>query len=287
MNFEAFTSDIVSHGWQVHGTMVMHKGETLHRFGDTQGLHPIYSITKSITSMAAGLAAEAGKLDLQSSVLRYLPQNYVEEMSPEQRAAFEQLTLHRLMTMSVRGFPFRAEGEDWLRFALSCPLPKPEMPVFDYSNIPAYLTGVAITQAMGMDAAQVIEEQIFAPMGIDQYRMGRCPKGYYYGASGMELSVESLCKLGVMLTDGGMYRSQRILPEGYVQAATAVQQRSREGGYGYFFWQYRNGFSMNGKWKQKCYVLPEKELVIAYLCDIQDTSHDLVVSMEKHLLGIE
>ena len=102
----------------------------------------------------------------------------------------------------------------------------------------------------------------------------------------MEMSVESLCKIGVMLMQGGVYQGQRIVSEAYVKAATSVQQMNREGGYGYFFWKYRDGFSINGKWKQKCYVLPKQGLVICYLSHIEDASHDLVESMEKHLLGI-
>lgn len=61
---------------------------------------------------------------------------------------------------------------------------------------------------------------------------------------------------------------------------------SKEGGYGYFIWKYRNGYSINGKWKQKCYILPEDELVITYLSDIRDDSHDLINSMEKNILGL-
>ena len=70
-------------------------------------------------------------------------------MTAEQREAFELLTIDRLMCMSVEGFPFRAEGDDYLKFALSCPLVKPEERSFCYSNIPAYLVGVALSQAIG------------------------------------------------------------------------------------------------------------------------------------------
>lgn len=70
-----------------------------------------------------------------------------------------------------------------------------------------------------------------------------------------------------------------------MQRASSIQQMNREGGYGYFIWKYRDGFSINGKWKQKCYVLPKRELIITYLAHIEDDSHDLLSSMEKNILG--
>ena len=60
---------------------------------------------------------------------------------------------------------------------------------------------------------------------------------------------------------------------------------NREGGYGYFLWKYRDGFSINGKWTQKCYVLPKQGLVVTYLAHIEEECPGLKASMERHLLG--
>ena len=89
-----------------------------------------------------------------------------------------------------------------------------------------------------------------------------------------------------MLSNGGVYEGKRIVSNEYVAMATSVQQTNRESGYGYYFWKYRDGFSINGKWKQKCYILPKKNLVITYLSDIKDKSHELLHSMETNILGI-
>lgn len=286
MDFDAFVRQIEENRWRVYGTAVYRRGQLLHRWGDTEGLHPVYSAAKSVTAVAAGIAMGEGRLSPETPVLAVLPKAHVSRMSPLQKERFAPITLHRLMTMSVGGFPFRPEGESWLDAALACPLENSGTPVFCYSNICAYLTGVAVTEAMGQDAGLLIAERILAPLGIESYRLGRCPEGYFYGASNMELSVDGLSRIGQMLLDGGVYRGRRIVPEAFVKAATTVQQMSREGGYGYFFWKYRDGFSINGKWKQKCYVLPKEGLVITYLSDIREDCPELKQSMEKHLLGL-
>ncbi|MBR6255630.1 MAG: serine hydrolase [Clostridiales bacterium] len=286
MNFEAFCSDITTNGWRVHGVEVYENCVLTHSFGDTENIHELYSITKAVLSAAVGIAYDEGKIDLERCVLDYLPKENVEKMSASQKADFSHITIRRLLTMSVGGFPSAAEGDNWIDFALLCKLENPEEKPFNYSNINAYLVGVALTEAVGQDAGAFIEERLLKPLGINEFDYGRSPEGYFYGASRMKLSVSGLSKFGMLFYNGGTYDGKRIISEEYVKMASSIQQMNREGGYGFFLWKYRSGFSLNGKWKQKCYVLPNEGILVSYLSDIQDDSHDLLQSMEKNILGI-
>lgn len=147
--------------------------------------------------------------------------------------------------------------------------------------------GVALSNTIGEDVGMFIEKNIFEPLHITKYEYGRCPEGYFYGASLMKLTVHDLSQIGLLLYNRGIYEGKRILSENYVKKATSVQQINQEGGYGYLIWKYRDGFSINGKWKQRCYVLPQRNIVFTYLAHIEDDSQDLLLSMEKNILGIE
>ena len=138
---------------------------------------------------------------------------------------------------------------------------------------------------MGEDLGGFIEREIFAPLDIKEYEYDRSPEGIFYGASKIKLSVHDLSKIGLMLTGNGIYEGKRILSESYVREATKVQIMNREGGYGFFIWKYRDGFSINGKLKQKCYCLPESGIVITYLAHIEEETPDLKESMERNILG--
>lgn len=287
MNFEAFVNEIEKSRWNVWGVEVYEKGRLIENFGDThENIHEIYSATKTILSIAVGIAYDRGFIDLEKSVLEYIPMEKRNHMSVEQKNNFEKITIHRLLTMSVRDLPFRPEGNSYLDFSLACPISNPDEKVFNYSNISAYLVGVALSNAIGEDLGLFIEKNIFEPLHITEYEYGRCPEGYFYGASLMKLTVHELSQIGLLLYNKGIYEGKRILSEHYVQKATSVQQMNREGGYGYFIWKYRDGYSINGKWKQRCYVLPQRNMVITYLAHIEDDSPDLQLSMEKHILGI-
>lgn len=286
MNFDAFISDIADNKWNVHGVEVYDKG-VIHRYGDTcKTKYPIYSATKTILSIAVGIAYDQGKIDLGKSILDYIPLKNLNAMNDEQRRTFEKITLHRLMTMSVGDLPFRPEGDSYLDFSLACKVQDPGTKVFNYSNIPAYLVGVALTNAIGEDAFEYIDRNIFEPMHITDVEISRCPEGYFYGASGMKLSVHDLSRIGLLLYNKGICEGKRIVSDKYVDMATSIQQMNREGGYGYFIWKYRDGFSINGKWGQKCFCLPDRELIITYLSHMEEESKDLLHSMEKNILKI-
>lgn len=287
MNFKAFENDIIENKWNVFGVEVYKKGELIHSYGDTdKKLHEIYSATKTVLSLAVGIAYDEGLFDLNRSFIDYIPSEKVSKLPAAQKEVFKLITIERLLTMSVAGFPFRPAGKSWLDFSLSRKIEKPKERIFNYSNICAYLTGVALTEALSSDSGKFIEEKILSPLEITRYEYQRCPDGYFYGASGMKLTVHDLSKIGMLLYNKGTAGGKQLLSEKYVEAATSVKQINKEGGYGYFIWKYRNGFSINGKWKQKCYVLPEEELMISFLSHIEDDSVNLIGSMEKNILGI-
>ena len=287
MDFNGFVKDIRDNQWNVFGVEVYEDGVLTHSYGDTEeNLHEVYSVTKSILSIAFGIAWDRGLIDPGRSVLSYMPAEKVAKLSEKQKETWETITIHRLLCMSVGDLPFRAEGESWLDFALSCPISNPQERTFNYSNINAYLVGVALTEVLGTDLGVFIEENIFAPLGITRFAYGRCPEGYFYGASRTRLTVHDFSKIGLMLYNGGVYEGKRILSEEYIRMATSSQQACREGGYGYFFWRYMDGFSMNGRLKQKCYILPSRKLIVTHLAEIEDTSPALKDSLEAHIMGL-
>lgn len=285
MNFDAFVKDIEDNKWKVYGAEVYENGKLLHSFGDTKGKYDIYSCTKSILSIALGIAWDRGLIDFDKNLFDYIPMDRLN-ISKEAKDTFSKLSLRRFMTMSVEGFPFRPVSDDYLKEAFETNIKNVDNPSFEYSNFSPYLVGVALHYALGEDLGLFIEENIFKAMEIEGYTYERCPGGYFYSASKMKLSVEDMSKIGNMLLNKGIYKDRRILSEEYINMATSVRQMNKEGGYGFYFWKYRDGFSINGKWKQKCYILPKKNLVITYLSDIKDKSHELLHSMETNILGI-
>ena len=127
MNFDGFVKDIETNHWNVFGVEVYKDGQLIHRYGDcTRNRYPIYSATKTIVAIAAGMAVDEGKLNLHKSILEYLPESVVKKLSKEQKESYTHITTHRLLTMSVCGYPFRPDGDNWLENVLTYEIPEPE-----------------------------------------------------------------------------------------------------------------------------------------------------------------
>lgn len=254
----------------VHGLLLEEEGETLLALGDCDTRRPVYSAAKSFTATAAGMLEAEGKWSLDDPLLDYLPPGPVSRMEPASREAFAGLPIRRFLTMSVPGYPFRPEGEDWLSFCLSCPARYGGEPLFAYSNIPAYLAGVAAERAAGEPLAGYLARKLLAPLGIENPVFRTDPAGRFYGATGMELSVRELSRLGTLYLRGGVWEGERLLPASWVKAATAPQIPAGKQYYGYFFWVGTDNFSVSGKWGQKCIVYPAEKRVVTWEGDMPE-----------------
>lgn len=283
MDFQAFVQDIRQNQWPVFGVQVYERGALYGQYGDVQERHPIYSCTKTLLALAIGIAADEGRMDVEKPVLSYLPAKAIRAMHEQQKAVYASLPVARLMCMSVAGYPFRLKGEgSWLQETLAYPVSAERS--FDYSNVSAYLAGVAATEAIGEDVYGYLCRKVLAPLHIFNVSCQRCPEGYFYGATGMALSVEELSRIGALLYQQGVYEGKQLISRRFLSQMTAVQQPTKEGGYGYFLWKYRDGSSINGKWGQKCYILPGEGKMITFLSHWEEDTLPLKQSMERNLL---
>lgn len=284
MDFAQFIKNIEENHWNVHGIQIMQGKEILQRYGDVADKrYPIYSATKAFTSTAVGIAVDEEKFSIEESVWEYLKWEVPIYAPQKQIENLKKITIKRLLTMSVEGYPFRPEGNNWLEISLMYPLEQVEQEVFSYSNISAYLVGVALEKALNEHLISYLTPRLFEPLSIKNSQYGNCPSGHFYGASNMELTVEELGRLGSLYLQKGCFDNQRILSQEWIKQATASHISNQEGGYGYFIWKYKDGYRISGKWGQRCFVFPQENMTITYLSDMQSGSETLTQAMENYL----
>lgn len=282
--FDAFEREVIKNQWKIHGLQIARDNQVVHQMGDCKTRFPIYSATKSITSIAMGIAVDEGKISVNDSLYQYVGRLIDFEVASEKIEFLGAVTLKRLLTMTIPGLPFRPEGDNWLSYSIQC-LPKNiEMQDFAYSNIPAYLAGVAVQEAVGRHMISYLKPRLFDVLEIKEPVYQDCPAGYFYGASGMMMSVKELGRIGQMCLDRGVYHGTRIVSEEWIDEATRKQVNNLEGGYGYYFWKFGDGYRISGKWGQRCIVMPKDKLVITYLSDMPDGSNMIMEAVKKYFL---
>ena len=298
-NTEKLIKILGEQDWAVHGIEVFLDGTVIAKRSFQADIrYPVYSTTKSVTSTAVGLAVAEGKMQLQDPLAAYLSSSALAQMPGSQRERFAQLPITRFLTMSIPGYPFRPEGSDYLAYALSCPVDYNAPATFAYSNIPAYLTGVAVANAVGRHLADYLRPRLFAPLGIQDPVFQDSPEGYFYGASGMQLTVHELSLLGQLYLQQGNWQGSQLLSKEWVREATSCQITNREGGYGYYFWRYGAGYRISGKWGQRCLIFPKgsrctdgsvyaHDLMITCLSDLPQGSEEVSQVVEEVILKPE
>ena len=266
-----FISTVLEEEMQVYGIVVLQDGVTKaeHHFA-LEERRNLYSATKCITSTAVGMAIAEGYFRLEDSILPFFEQELSGSVSEEQRKRLEQITIERLLTMSIVDYPFeRLSCDHWLEHILSIPLPNIGLRKFRYNNFTSYLAGVIVEKSTGMPILKFLEQRLFEPLGISSVTCAYSPEGYYYGSTGMKLTVKELSRIGQLYLQQGSYEGRQLLPREWVRQATKKQIENKELGYGYYFWrQEHNTYCARGKWGQICMVIPDKNAVIAVLSNL-------------------
>ena len=128
------------------------------------------SVGKQFTAAAIVMLAEAGKLSLDESIARYLPQ------SPP---SWQQITVRHLLT-HTSGIPEYTDTvdlrrdyteEELVRFATTLPVEFSPGERWSYSNTGYMLLGAIIRQATGAFYGDFLQEQLFIPLGMRSTRV--------------------------------------------------------------------------------------------------------------------
>ncbi len=251
----------------VKGLAVKQEGKLLFKiFWDEDKARNVYSVSKSITSLAMGFAVEEGLVHLD------------ERLEDIFETSYQGVTVRELLTMQLgnRGSHMMVDQRatysddmDWLHAALNLPQEDEAGQAFVYSNHGPYLAGVIIQERAHQDLVAYLQTRLFSPLGIKMPRWERDNQGRVFGASGLELTLDDQLAIGECLRLGG----QDIIPRTWIEEATKEQVKLEDRGphqlgYGYLFWRgMHNSFRADGKDGQFIIILPEKHAVVSVLSD--------------------
>ena len=177
----------------------------------------LWSVTKSVTSLAVGLAEADGVLDIHDPVADYLPEWVGTES--------DEVTIFDLLThTSGREWDFASDfailgAADQTAYALGFGQALPPGTRFDYSNLGVQTLEAVLEAAIGEDVGDYIEARLFAPLGMDA-SLARDPSGNPLLYTGLSTTCRDLARLGHMVESGGRWRWRRVVPKAWIAEAT-------------------------------------------------------------------
>jgi CubicO group peptidase (beta-lactamase class C family) len=239
-------------------------------------VHLLYSLSKSFTSTAIGLAVAEGRLSVDDPVVSFFPDAVPADPSPH----LLEMRVHHLLCMGTghredtTGKVFAQRDVDPVQAFFALPPEETPGSVFAYNSTATYMQSAILTKVTGEQLTDYLRPRLFEPLGIEEtYWHSR--NSIDIGFSGLHVRTEAIASLGQLYLQRGRWGDQQLIAESWVEAATSNQistvtpWRQNEPidwrqGYGYQFWRCQhNAFRGDGAYGQFCVVVPESDLVLA------------------------
>jgi len=253
--------------------------------------HMLYSLSKSFTSTAVGLAVTEGKLSIDDEVLKFFP----EDAPSEPTNNLKSMRVHDLLRMST-GHQTEPRLSDtnpvpWTKLFLAHPVPNKPGTHFLYNTAGTYMQSAIVQRATDQTVLDYLRSRLFEPLGIENPTWGTSPQGISLGGYGLNIRTEDIAKFGQLYLQKGQWHGKQLVPAAWVEAATARQTSNGSNpksdwdqGYGYQFWRCRhNAYRGDGAFGQYCLVMPEQDAVVAITSGTRDMQAVLNLIWDKLL----
>ncbi|MBF6179015.1 serine hydrolase domain-containing protein [Nocardia otitidiscaviarum] len=237
----------------------------------------VWSITKSVVALLAGIAWDRGRLDIGAPIDRYLPPGLGS-------AKHRSLTVEHLLTESsglrigviTEGFSgvIPIDPNSAVQ-ALGVPFDYEPGTRFVYSQRNVDLLAYVIERAVGEPLQRFAQREFFDPLGIPptDYYWARDRSGNTYGYAHLMIPPNDLARIGMLVAAGGDWGGRRIVSEAYLRQA--ITPSATSSCYGYLFWLGPgcaenpeflpdDVYSMSGLGLQHVYIVPSLDLMVVW-----------------------
>ncbi|NLP60751.1 serine hydrolase domain-containing protein [Paraburkholderia sacchari] len=233
--------------------------------------YELYSVTKSVTSLVAGILVDQGKIGLNDSV-----GDKLSAWRPDLRADFadkRNIELRHVLSMSSGlHYDFRPKDDpiyytapDRLKLAAATKPKVAPSTEFEYTDINPILTSAMLSAAAHAPVEQYAQAHLFEPLGMQHAAWERADqKGLVSAGWGLRLRAVDMAKIGMLVLDHGRWQGRQVVPQQWIAQMTTPAVSPY---FGYYWWvnnivQSEPEFDAMGFKGQFITVLPKRNTVI-------------------------
>jgi CubicO group peptidase (beta-lactamase class C family) len=217
--------------------VMMHRGELVGvwRFGKPKQLIETMSTTKSIVNLAIGKLVTKGLLaTIDEPVCTFYPE--------WKQGRKKNITIRHIMN-HVSGLQSErtTKGEiypspDFVQLALCAELTHEPGTEFFYNNKAVNLLAGIVERICGQKLDAFMAEEIFAPLGIEEFYWQKDEAGNPHAMAGLGLFPEDLAKLGQLVLNRGIWSGQQVIDASWFN----LIESQNLGSIGLLWWVERN-----------------------------------------------
>ena len=174
--------------------------------------HVLYSLSKSFTSTAVGLAVAEGKLSIDDEVLKFFPEDAPAAPTNNLKA----MRVRDLLCMST-GHQTEARLAEtnefsWTKTFLAHPVPHKPGGHFLYNTAGTYMQSAILQKVTGLTVLDYLRPRLFEPLGIENPTWGTSPQGISLGGYGLNIRTEDIAKFGQLYLQKGQWHGKQLVP---------------------------------------------------------------------------
>ena len=258
----------------IHHLMVLRHGKVIaeahpapYRADD---LHTLFSVSKTFTAIAVGMAVDENRLRVSDRVATFFPDKLPPQVTPE----LARLTVHDLLVMHSGITPdgrIRNNSDDWVAAFLARDI-DPQAP-YQYDSMCTFVLAAIVQRVTGTTLLSYLQERLFTPLGITQVDWESSPDGINTGGWGLRLQAESQAKFAQFILNRGMWNGRQLVSEQWIDLMCAkhidpkpVTTPPDDGnqGYGYQIWMCKmpGALRADGAFAQYIVMVPRLDLAV-------------------------
>ena len=281
----------------MHSVMVVRHGQVVAEGWwapyDAEHNHILFSLSKSFTSTAVGLAVAEGKLTIDDEVLKF----FMEDAPTNTSNNLKAMRVRDLLMMSTGHQDEPSPAADIVSPKSFLAQPVPNLPGthFKYNTAATFMQSAIVQKVTGQTVLDFLRPRLFEPLGIEHPLWETNFQGISLGGYGLRVRTEDIAKFGRLYLQKGNWHGKQLVPAEWIAQATAKQTSNGSNptsdwnqGYGFQFWRCRhNAYRGDGAFGQYCVVMPEQDAVVAITSGVKDMQAVLNVMWDKLLPAMQ
>ena len=274
---QAFVDAVEDQAIELHSFLLLRHGAVAAEGGwspyHPKRPHMLFSLSKSFTSTAIGLAIAEGHLSVDDRVLDFFPDDAPARVSKN----LDAMQVRHLLSMSTGhaedtiGYLHRRRDGNWTKAFLARPVQHEPGTYFLYNTGATYILSAIVQKLTGLTLLDYLRPRLFEPLGIQDPTWEVSPQGINTGGFGLTITTEDIARFGQLYLQKGRWQGRQLVPEAWVAQASARQVDNGDDeasdwaqGYGYQFWRCRHDvYRGDGAFGQYCIVMPDQDAVLA------------------------
>lgn len=244
-------------------------------------LHSLQSVSKTITSVIIGVAINRKEFpDVSRPVLSFFDTTQVKNIDDRKR----KMTIKHVLTMTAgfnwnENLPYSDPANDcmvmeasfdWVKYVIDKPMAYEPGQTFAYNSGATQLLSYIFRKATGKDIEEYAAQNLFAPLGINEYFWKRTPTGLADTEGGLYLKPSDLAKIFYLFLQNGNWNGKQIVSSDWVRSSVTPFMTLGGGTkYGYKWWLYEYEPNKIAWWGsgfggQLPIVIPEYNIVAVF-----------------------